>query len=294
MAKITVELTDEVWRPPTLLGRAGRAVSRLGFSAGRRGLNVGKKAWSFVRSIDGDTRRHLTQLPLMALTLLAPRPTLIKALKSDGYSRPVLFIYGYGGHPGQFIGMRGLFGARGRTRAYVLDFGQSESLEIQALQLKETVAHILERNGLESSGQVDLVAHSMGGLVCRLALLDDEFARRIGTIITLGTPHSGTALAKFLANGFTMSMRPDSEFIERLKKHVMPAYGPRMLSFWSLADVVVLPPQNARWEGADNREMRGFTHYSYLLNPKCWNAVFESLLFRDAERKKQSLKDHTS
>jgi triacylglycerol esterase/lipase EstA (alpha/beta hydrolase family) len=273
--KVTVERAGEQWHPPTLLGRVGRAVSKVG----RRSMSAGKKTWSFVRSVDTDARRHLAQLPLMALTLMVPRPSLVQAQLSDGYARPVLFIYGYGGHPGQFVGMKAYFAARGRTRNYVLDFGNCESLDIQALHLKETVANILHRNGISETGQVDLVAHSMGGLVVRLALLDEKFARRVGTAITMGTPHSGTTLAKFLANRFTMSMRTDSDFIDSLGRYKLPEDGPRIVAFWSLADLIVMPPQNARWEGAENIEMRGFTHYSYLLSIRSWDAVFDCLAY---------------
>lgn len=278
-AKVTVEWVDGPRPKKNLLGRAGSMLSRVGLAIGQKS----KQGYHFARSIDSDTRRHLAQLPLIALTLLAPRPHLIEQARSDGYARPVLFIYGYGGAPGQFIGMKSFFAARGRTRCYVLDFGNCESLEIQALHLKETVAQILERNGLRSSGKVDLVAHSMGGLVCRMALMDHDFARRIGTVVTLGTPHSGTSLAHVLANHFTLSMRPNSDLIEKLKAQTWPEGGPKKIAFWSLADIVVQPPQNAQWDQAENHEMRGFTHYSYLLSPKSWNRVFESLIFQKSK-----------
>ncbi|MDF1667176.1 MAG: hypothetical protein P1V97_35860 [Planctomycetota bacterium] len=274
--KVTVEWLDAPQPKKSVLGRATNIMARFGLALGRKG----KQGLSFARSLDSDTRRHLAQLPFLALTLLAPRPNLIEKASADGYSRPVLFIYGYGGAPGQFIGMKGFFAARGRTRSYVLDFGNCESLEIQALHLKESVAQILERNGLREHGKVDLVAHSMGGLVCRMALMDPDFAQRIGTVVTLGTPHSGTTLAEFLANHFTLSMRPNSDLIERLKKQEWPEGGPKKIAFWSLADMVIQPPQNAQWDGAENHEARGFTHYSYFLSPKSWNLVFESLIFQ--------------
>lgn len=41
-----------------------------------------------------------------------------------------------------------------------------------------------------------LLCHSMGGLQARTFLLDDERAKRISAIATVGSPHAGTALAQ--------------------------------------------------------------------------------------------------
>jgi hypothetical protein len=39
---------------------------------------------------------------------------------------------------------------------------------------------------------VDLVAHSMGGLVARMALTDADAAKKVERLVTLGTPHAGS------------------------------------------------------------------------------------------------------
>jgi pimeloyl-ACP methyl ester carboxylesterase len=45
-------------------------------------------------------------------------------------------------------------------------------------------------------GPLVLLCHSMGGLQARTFLLNDERARRIESIITVGTPHAGLPLAR--------------------------------------------------------------------------------------------------
>ena len=44
-------------------------------------------------------------------------------------------------------------------------------------------------------------------------------------------------------------------------------------SFWSRSDLLVIPAESARLKGTTPVEMTPFTHYSYLLDPKCWHAV---------------------
>ena len=52
---------------------------------------------------------------------------------------------------------------------------------------------------------IHLVAHSLGGLVIRQMLYDmPELADRIGRIVTLGTPHNGSELARRLSSAFLL------------------------------------------------------------------------------------------
>ena len=46
-----------------------------------------------------------------------------------------------------------------------------------------------------------LVAHSMGGLDSRYLIQHHDSDRRVGTLVTIGTPHRGTYLAKWLLEG---------------------------------------------------------------------------------------------
>ena len=62
----------------------------------------------------------------------------------------------------------------------------------------ELAALIDELARLEPGVAVDVVAHSQGGLVARLALLELDAAGRtgpLGAVVTLGTPHQGADLA---------------------------------------------------------------------------------------------------
>jgi pimeloyl-ACP methyl ester carboxylesterase len=59
-------------------------------------------------------------------------------------------------------------------------------------------------------GPLILLCHSMGGLQARTFLLDDNRARRLHAIATVGSPHRGTALtfASWLFNPAYRSMTP--------------------------------------------------------------------------------------
>lgn len=51
------------------------------------------------------------------------------------------------------------------------------------------------------AGRVDLIAHSLGGLDARYALTHLGLARRVRSLVTVGTPHRGTPLADLAFKG---------------------------------------------------------------------------------------------
>ena len=74
-------------------------------------------------------------------------------------------------------------------QAFMVDYPSSRvTLEECAKYLKQALA------SLENVDQIDLVCHSMGGVVARQYLMDYPDPR-VKTLVTLGTPHKGAELA---------------------------------------------------------------------------------------------------
>lgn len=116
--------------------------------------------------------------------------------------------------------------------------------------------------GLPLSG----IGHSLGGLVARY------FVQRLGgdasvhTLVTLGTPHHGTTLARaapFLP--LVRQLRPNSDVIRELAEPAAACLT-RFIAFHSDLDHLVLPHRNARLEHRDlnvrNVAVRGIGHMS--------------------------------
>src|SRR5207248_7006465 len=49
--------------------------------------------------------------------------------------------------------------------------------------------------------RVDIIAHSLGGLDARYALAHCGLAKRVRSLVTIGTPHRGTPLADLATEG---------------------------------------------------------------------------------------------
>lgn len=265
--------------PDPILEATTDATRKVGRALATAGRWVGRKAADGWQAIDPDLRAHLAQLPVVGLTQLSARGTAITPVPDDGH-RPVVFVHGFGGAPGNFLPLRAWLWTKGLKRTYAFEQPGEGSLEDAAGVLSAYIQAVLEVNALPPEAQVDLVAHSMGGVVARLALDDRATRARVATLVTLGSPHAGSHLARYANTTRALALRPGSTAMVRLDAQ-LPWAGspgwPRLVAFWSPADVIVIPAESARVEGATNLELPGFTHYSYLVRPECWRRVKDAL-----------------
>lgn len=246
------------------------AIGRYGATAGSF---IGRKLSEGYKFVDPDLRRHIFQTPLLIHTLLISRQEKMVAQEPDGYP-PLVFVHGMGGNRGNFYLLAKYLSIQGRKRSYKIHFPNSLSIEEMARLLASFVEKVKELNNEE---KVDIVAHSLGGLVARLAMADLNLGDSVNTFITLGTPHKGTFPARFATAQKLMDLRPGSDLIKHLEKTGLPP-GVRCVSFWSRSDLFILPPESAALEKSEQIEATGFTHYSYLLDPASWANVAQALM----------------
>ncbi|MEE2960500.1 MAG: alpha/beta fold hydrolase [Myxococcota bacterium] len=230
-------------------------------------------------AVDPALRRHLAEVPLLGGTLLASGKTPSLKLIDDRY-RAVIFIHGFGGHRGNFIPMETYFRCLGRKRVLSLGFEDKSSMEVMAWELRRIVKTVLEENVFSMERPIDIVAHSMGGILARVALETPEFAGKINHLITLATPHSGTELARYLHTKKAQSLRPNSHLLNGLNRQLPWASNenfPTLTCFWTPQDMVLLPPESACVSGVKNIACPGCTHLGFLLKPQVWEAVYQQL-----------------
>ena len=102
------------------------------------------------------------------------------------------------------------------------------SISTYSRKLKSEIDYI---KNVEGATKVNIVAHSMGGLVSRRYIESVDFgepmlyAKDIGKLIMIGTPNHGTFLANTFAKMFPLSqcaleMATNSPFLDRLNKEV--------------------------------------------------------------------------
>ncbi len=125
-----------------------------------------------------------------------------------------------------------------------------------------------------------IVAHSMGGLAVRAWLAatasacnpasGDDPVRRV---VTIGTPHRGTWLARFAFSSNGRQMRQHSSWLDALAAHESPACRSRFICFYSHADNIVFPASAATLPDADNRHLVGIAHLHMVFHPEVFATV---------------------
>jgi triacylglycerol lipase len=128
------------------------------------------------------------------------------------------------------------------------------------------------------------VGHSMGGLVAR-AYLRDHGAARVARVVTLGTPHRGTGLARFGAGHNSRQMRWNgsategrcSAWLARLERCEDPAVRSLFTSLYSHQDNIVSPQLSSCLPGAVNIEFNGVGHVALGMHPSVLKEVIAAI-----------------
>jgi pimeloyl-ACP methyl ester carboxylesterase len=117
-----------------------------------------------------------------------------------------------------------------------------------AERLAEYVEGVCESTGRR---RIDVVGHSLGGLIARYYVQRMGGDARVRTLVTLGTPHSGTRVAPLMsAHPIVRQLRPESDVIGELAGPA-PDCRTRFVAFWSDLDQLMVPAETARLDHPD-------------------------------------------
>lgn len=119
--------------------------------------------------------------------------------------------------------------------------------------------------------RIDVIGHSMGGLVAAYLLKRLDQGRQLRSVITLGTPHRGSPAALVMqrfAGRFSPALRqmtPDCDFLKDLAAAPVPAAS-QLISIAAANDALVPPlyAQLPRRPGQANRRIAGVSHLGLL------------------------------
>lgn len=113
-----------------------------------------------------------------------------------------------------------------------------------------------------------LVCHSMGGLAARAWLKAMKSEARVHHVVTLGTPHRGTWMARFSRGANGRQMQLAGQWHQALDQD-MPAHRHALFTCWySNCDNIVFPTSTATLPGADNRFLQGVAHVQLAFLPE--------------------------
>ncbi len=187
----------------------------------------------------------------------------------DG-SKPLLLIHGYGCSRAAWWWLRRRLEEAGWTVATISLEPIYTSIENYVEPVSQRIDEVLAKTNAQ---QVILIGHSMGGLVAR-AYLRRYGAAKVDRLITLGTPHSGSQLAKIGFGRNARQMTPGNPWLLALES-VVPRVDTRVI--YSPHDNYVMPQSNFVLPGAQHQTIDGLGHLSMLYSPRVVTSLLAEL-----------------
>ena len=194
-------------------------------------------AWSsmFLREVAANA----LAIAAMPLGWTESAATFSGQIGQQSHRTPVVLVPGFGMNRSCFFPMQAALRARGWSWVHAVNRGpRGGRIPDFARHLKREIERLCAQSGQE---QVDLVCHSMGGLIGAWYLQELGGAPRVRRLITMGTPWQGTRMAAFrgpLSEG--TDMLRDAPLIAALQEPVVPTH-----CIWSQQDQLMVPSRTA-------------------------------------------------
>lgn len=208
-------------------------------------------------------------------------------------SLPILLVHGYGCNSGYWQPMSKALQMENMTH-YAIDlepvFG---SIDDYTPCIHRAIENLCSETG---NARLVIVAHSMGGLAMR-AYMRKHGSERLARVITLGTPHHGTALASFGIGINTTQMHwtlsdeegLSSEWLRELSASEGPETYRLFTSIFSHHDNIISPQTSSWLNGAKNIGLHGIGHVALAFNPTVQaHVIHEIRLATDASTNTES------
>lgn len=188
---------------------------------------------------------------------------------------PILLVPGYFEPGAMWLSLKATLEERGWTQIYMMEHWPGfADIRSNSAKAGEMVDRIIKETGSE---RVDVIGHSMGGLILRHWLSRNGGAPRVSHYVSFATPHKGTIMGYFGPGTSGKQMRPGSEFLTDLNTGATMPGSAHHAGLWSHTDEVVIPQPNAAFEGASNTSFPLSEHLQLAWIPAAQNKAIEEL-----------------
>ena len=197
---------------------------------------------------------------------------------------PIILVHGVVDNHTIFTLLRRSLMRRGFGRTISLNYSPlTDDIRTVAKRLQRLVEAVCRDTGYE---RVHVIGHSMGGLISRYYVQRLGGDARVHTLVTLGTPHEGTAPAKYVPHNVARQLRPDSPIVQELAEPA-PGCRTRIVAIWSDLDQMIIPKRSARIVHDDlnarNVFVRGVGHMSLPVDGRVVHQISTTLAHLDAD-----------
>lgn len=196
--------------------------------------------------------------------------TIAESQTDTNNQKPLLLLHGLFLNRSCWLVMKLRLRLQGFTDLHTIYLPPSRDIET----LTERVA--LKIDSLRHSrncAKVDLIGHSMGGIIARNYVQIRGGADKVDKCIVLGSPNNGSKLAPFAIMKLSEAIMPGSAFLCNLNKQPIPKKV-TLTNIYSRHDNLVVPSDSAILNKSTNIELTGKGHGTLLYD----NTVFQHIV----------------
>lgn len=209
----------------------------------------------------GVVSRSLPTFPSLGLRPTQPR-------------RPILFIHGIFHNRSTFAWLKQRLHSKGYRRFKEMDLMTSLRPIPELAEQVARETQILLKN--KEFSEIDIVAHSMGGVIARyfVQLLGGDGL--VKNLITLGTPHQGTEWSKYSILPHLRELQPQSKTLELLNQCSPPKLT-RAIAVSGALDIVIRPKDCTWWNGVRNIHLSHVGHAGLLFSRRVLQIILSHI-----------------
>ncbi|HJV02393.1 MAG TPA: alpha/beta fold hydrolase [Burkholderiaceae bacterium] len=190
-----------------------------------------------------------------------------------GAQPPVLLLHGYACNSGYWTQLSARLRQAGISHLAPDLEPLGADIDHYVAQVQASIEQLCAAAGAR---QVVIVAHSMGGLVAR-AYLRRHGGARVARLITLGTPHHGTALASWGLGRNAAQMRHHSAWLRALDAADANSQRGLITSIYSHHDNIVAPQDSSQLAGARHVAVGAIGHVALGRHPAIARHVLDEI-----------------
>jgi pimeloyl-ACP methyl ester carboxylesterase len=201
------------------------------------------------------------------VTQVMPKGYATETLQLQLYPPPILFVHGLWGDAASLAKVSAALAKQapwqGLPAAFLTRFSYQNDAAFDSATIEQTVSNQLNTilqtltSDQIAMGRVDVVAHSMGGLVARavsgLSGYDGPASRTLGAfhqIVTINTPEAGSLLANFLVDNQAVTFSPNAGLIAKQVKAAACPNATTVAACFAAAGENLAPPGQPITAGA--------------------------------------------
>ena len=211
---------------------------------------------------------HIVLVGLLPLGLRkAPAPARVRGARIQ--RTPVILVPGFLMNRATMWFLQIYLRRRGWDWVWSVNNRRNTPIPVMARALG---ARIEELQSASGASKVDVVGHSMGGIVSAWYAAQLGGADNIERLITLGTPWKGTRMHIWGPGVEAKDLSPDSDVIAQVQAAPVP-----VTAIWSPVDQLLIPSECARCDGHENIVVEQCGHMEMLLSARVLRRVREVL-----------------